>query len=161
MRRNVSYLLALLAAASLVFALAANGSPRNHQPRHHQPPAKKPAKAPASAYAFVVPGEVSLNVAPVLVAQRSHNIVSVSSPAAGLFCLKAAASINTSKASWVASPEVSRSDAAGRPMFAFPDASGAGCPAGQLAVRTYVSAAVGGALQPSEHVAFMVIVMSS
>jgi hypothetical protein len=46
-------------------------------------------------------------------------------------------------------------------MFAFPDASGAGCPAGQLAVRTYVSAAVGGALQPSEHVAFMVIVMSS
>jgi hypothetical protein len=42
-------------------------------------------------------------------------------------------------------------------MFAFPDASAAGCPAGDLAVRTYVSAATDGQLQPSENVAFMLI----
>lgn len=153
MRRKASYLLTLLAAAALVFALAANGSPR-----HHPKPKKDHGNAAASAYAFVVPGEVSLNVAPVLVAQRSHNIVRVSSPTAGVFCLKASASVHTSSASWVASPEVSRSNAGGRPIFAFPDASGSGCPAGQLVVRTYVSAAAGGGLQPSENVAFMVIV---
>src|SRR5262245_42735036 len=155
MRRNVCCLFALFAATSLVFALAANASPRHH------PKPKKHVKPSASAYAFVVPGEVSLNVAPVLVAQRSHNIVSVSSPTAGLFCLKAAESVNTAAASWVVSPEVSRSNAGQPTFFAFPDASGAGCPAGQLAVRTFVLAAAGGGLMPSEKVAFMVLVMTT
>ena len=41
-----------------------------------------------SAYAFVVPGEVSLNVNPVLVDARSKNFDQVTSPAAGVFCLK-------------------------------------------------------------------------
>lgn len=157
MKRKAAYVLAFLAATALVFAFAANGSPGHHHPM----PKKAHGNKAASVYAFVVPGEVSLNVAPVLVAQRSHNIVSVSSPTAGLFCLKASASVDTSSAAWVASPEASRSSAGGRPIFAFPDASGAGCPAGQLAVRTYVSAAAGGGLQPSENVAFMVIAMTT
>ena len=156
MSRKLVSLLALLTVGAFAFALTASGALGSHQ----DPKAKKGNGKVASAYAFVVPGEVSLNVAPVLVAQRSQNIVSVSSPTAGLFCLRASANVDTSSASWVASPEASRSSAAGRPIFAFPDASGAGCPAEQLAVRTYASAASGGGLQPSENVAFMVILMA-
>lgn len=122
-----------------------------------QGPKGDPGGGP-SAYAFVVPGEVSLNVAPVLVAERSHNIVSVSSPRAGLFCLKAAAAIDVSKRSWAVTPEASRTDSA--TAFAYPDAAGIGCPDGTFAVRTY-ELSPGRAvptLGVSENVAFMVVV---
>lgn len=124
-------------------------------------PPGEPGQNAVTAYGFVVPGEVSLNVEPVLVGARSHNVVSVSSPAAGIYCLKPAASVNASVTSWIVTPEVSRSTAAGRLMFAYPDASGAGCPAGDVAVRTYEMASISaGAIivRPSEKVAFMAVV---
>ena len=123
-------------------------------------PPGPPGQGTASGYGFVVPGEVSLNVGPVLVAARSHNIDAVTSPAAGVFCIKPAASINAASRSWTVTPEVSRSGVASSLMFAYADANPATCPAGQLAVRTYELniTKIGSAAVPSEHVAFMVVI---
>jgi hypothetical protein len=123
----------------------------------------EPGQNAVAAYAFVVPGEVSLNVAPVLDPARSRNIESVSSPQAGVFCLKTAPSINVSTRSWSATPEASRSDVASKAMFAYPDAGGAACASGRLEVRTYELVLPGlsagnAVVKPSENVAFMVVV---
>jgi len=114
----------------------------------------------ATAWGFVVPGEVSLNVGPVLVAARSHDIDSVTSPAVGVFCLKPAASIDASSRSWTVTPEASRSSVGSNLMFAYADANPGTCPSGQLAVRTFELniSKVGATATPSEHVAFMVVI---
>jgi len=114
-------------------------------------------KAAVTAYAYVVPPEVSLQTDPVLVAARSHNFDSVSSPSLGLYCLRPSpnAQLNPSERSWVASAEFSRSDGV---STAEPDASLA-CPAGTFGVRTLKFAP-----SPAPHwtaawdVAFMVLV---
>lgn len=107
-----------------------------------------------TAYAYVIPGEVSLNVVPTLVPSRTRNFVAVTEPRAGVFCLKPTTSVDAATESWSVSPEAARSTApANRAMFAFADT--AACPAGSLGVRTFEL--VGGALAPSEHVAFMVV----
>ena len=113
-----------------------------------------------SAYGFVVPGEVSLNVNPVLVDARSHNIDRVTSPAAGVFCLTPKAGIDAASRSWTVTPEKSRSTVSSNLMFAYADTGVGTCPAGQLAVRTYELniTKLGAAATPSEHVAFMVLV---
>jgi Collagen triple helix repeat (20 copies) len=123
-------------------------------------PPGPPGQGTASAYGFVVPGEVSLNVGPVLVAARSHNIDAVTSPAAGVFCIKPAASIDAGSRSWTVTPETSRSGVASSLMFAYADANPATCPAGQLGVRTYELniTKIGSTAVPSEHVAFMVVI---
>jgi hypothetical protein len=124
----------------------------------------EPGQNAVAAYAFVVPGEVSLNVAPVLDRARSRNIESVSSPQAGVFCLKTAPSIDASTRSWSATPEASRSDVASKAMFAYPDGGSAACAPGRLAVRTYELVLLGPLaanaimIKPSENVAFMVVV---
>jgi hypothetical protein len=113
-----------------------------------------------SAYGFVVPGEVSLNVNPVLVAARSRNIESVTSPAAGVFCLKGKASLDATSRSWSVTPEKSRSTVSSNLLFAYADTAVGTCPAGQFAVRTYELniTKLGAAAVPSEHVAFMVVI---
>jgi hypothetical protein len=118
------------------------------------------AQSGVDAYAFVVPGEVSLNVNPVLVTSRSRNIEAVTSPAVGVYCLKPAASIDASTRSWSVTPEASRSTSSFRQVFAYTDADPATCPAGQFAVRTYELNINGVAPMPmpSEHVAFMVVI---
>jgi hypothetical protein len=124
----------------------------------------QPGQNAVAAYAFVVPGEVSLNVAPVLDPARSRNIESVSSPQAGVFCLKTAPSVDVSTRSWSATPEASRSDVASKAMFAYPDAGSAACAPGRLEVRTYELVMLGPLaanaimIKPSENVAFMVVV---
>jgi hypothetical protein len=126
------------------------------------PPGKdgKDGKGGVSAYGFVVPGEVSLNVNPVLVDARSHNIDRVTSPAAGVFCLTLKAGIDAASRSWTVTPEKSRSTVASNLMFAYADTGIGTCPAGQLAVRTYELniTKLGAAAAPSEHVAFMVVI---
>jgi len=126
------------------------------------PPGKdgKDGKDGLSAYGFVVPGEVSLNVNPVLVDARSKNFDQVTSPAAGVFCLKPKAGIDAATRSWSVTPERSRSTVASSLMFAYADAGVGTCPAGQLAVRTYELniTKIGAVALPSEHVAFMVLV---
>jgi hypothetical protein len=113
-----------------------------------------------SAYAFVVPGEVSLNVNPVLVKARSHNFERVTSPAAGVFCLKPTVFVNAATRSWSVTPEVSRSKVPSNLLFAYADANPGTCPTGQFAVRTYELniTKIGAGAVPSEHVAFMVVV---
>lgn len=107
-----------------------------------------------TAYVYVVPGEVSLNIGPTLVASRTRNFVAVTEPRAGVFCLRAATSVDAATESWTVTPEVARSTApATRAMFAYADE--AACPAGYLGVRTFEL--TGGVLAPSEHVAFMVV----
>lgn len=112
-----------------------------------------------SAYALVVPGEVSLNVDPVLVSARTHNFLSVSSPSAGVFCLTPRAPIDASAISWSATPELSRSLVASKVLFAYADTGPNTCPAGALAVRTFELSVTsnGAAAVPSEHVAFTVV----
>lgn len=116
----------------------------------------KPGQNAVSAYAFVVPGEVSLNVDPVLVRKRSRNIVSVSAPKAGVFCLKPAKMVAAATRSWSVTPEASRSDVASKVALAYADTGSGTCPSGQFGVRTYEL--VDGQARPSEGVAFMVVV---
>ena len=120
----------------------------------------EPGQNGVSAYGFVIPGEVSLNVGPVLVTARSRNIDSVTEPAFGVFCLKPSKPIDASTRSWTVTPETSRSKVASNLMFAYADAGSTTCPAGQLAVRTYELniTKVGAVATPSEHVAFMVVI---
>ena len=120
----------------------------------------QPGQNGVSAYGFVIPGEVSLNVGPVLVPARTRNIDSVTEPAFGVFCLKPSQPIDASTRSWTVTPETSRSKVASNLMFAYADANPATCPAGQLAVRTYELniTKVGAVATPSEHVAFMLVI---
>jgi hypothetical protein len=111
--------------------------------------------AAVTAYAYVVPPEVSLNTDPVLVTQRSRNFDSVTNPALGLYCLAPTVPLDPAQRSWVASAEFSRSAGLGT---AEPDAA-ANCPAGTFGVRTLKYAGT-----PAPHwtaawdVAFMVVV---
>lgn len=114
--------------------------------------------AGVTAYAYVVPPEVSLQADPVLVTGQSRNFSSVANPRLGLYCLEPvpSAQLLPSERSWVASVEYSRSSLAGV-TTAEPDS--AGCPAGMFGVRTLRFAP-----SPSPHwepawdVAFMVLV---
>lgn len=109
------------------------------------------------AYAFVVPPEVSLSTDPILVADRSKNFASVTSPSLGLYCLKPSIDIDPAKLSWVASAEFSRTSGASV-STAEPD-TGLGCASGSFGVRTLKFAP-----SPSPHwtaawdVSFMVMV---
>jgi hypothetical protein len=120
------------------------------------PPGPK-GDAAVSAYAFVVPPEVSMHADPVLVEDRSRNFEDVTNPALGLYCLEPAIPLKPRERSWVASVEYSRSHDAGV-TTAQPD-TGPGCPAGSFAVRTLRFAP-----SPTPHwtaawdVAFMVVV---
>ena len=122
------------------------------------PPGPK-GEAGVSAYAYVVPPEVSMQADPVLIEQQSRNFVEVTNPALGLYCLrpKPGSHLDPAERSWVASVEYSRSKTAGV-TTAQPDA-GPGCPASTFAVRTLRFAP-----SPTPHwtaawdVAFMVLV---
>jgi hypothetical protein len=88
----------------------------------------------AVAYAFVVPPEVSLSTDPILVADRSKNFASVTSPSLGLYCLKPSIDLDPSTLSWVAAAEFSRTSGASV-STAEPD-TGAGCPSTSFGIRT-------------------------
>ena len=111
--------------------------------------------AAVSAYAYVVPPEVSLNEDPVLVTVRSRNFDKVTSPTPGLYCLHPSVPLDPAKRSWVASVEYSRQPSLNA---AEPDV-GTGCPVGTFGVRTLKLA-----LTPTVHwapawdVAFMIVV---
>jgi hypothetical protein len=98
------------------------------------PPGPK-GDAAVTAYAYVVPPEVSLQANPVLVAAQSHNFDSVTNPAVGLYCLKPSLPLDPTSRSWVVSVEYSRSQSAGV-STAVPDAGVNSCPPGTFAVRT-------------------------
>jgi len=111
--------------------------------------------AAVSAYAYVVPPEVSLNEDPVLVAERSRNFDRVTSPRVGLYCLHPSVPLDPAKRSWVAAVEYSRQPAL---IAAEPDI-GAGCPAGTFGVRTLKMASSPAVhWAPAWDVAFMVVV---
>lgn len=111
--------------------------------------------AAVSAYAYVVPPEVSLNEDPVLVTSRSRNFDGVSNPSVGLYCLHPSIPLDPSQRSWVASVEYSRQPALNA---AEPDL-GSGCPAGTFGVRTLKFApAPTPHWAPAWDVAFMVVV---
>ena len=141
-------------------ATGAQGAAGEQGPAGPAGPEGPPGQSAVSGYGFVVPGEVSLNVDPVLVAARSRNIDRVTSPAAGVFCLTPKTAIDAATRSWTVTPEKSRSAVSSNLMFAYADTAVGTCPTGQLAVRTYelnISKLGAGAV-PSEHVAFMVVI---
>jgi collagen triple helix repeat protein len=111
--------------------------------------------AAVTAYAYVVPPEVSMQTDPVLVTAQSRNFKRVTSPITGLYCLEPSVPLNPNERSWVATAEYSRS--AGL-STAEPDA-GVGCPAGTFGVRTLKFAATPAPhWAPAWDVAFMVVV---
>lgn len=155
--------LAALTALTAVAVTHAGVKPTPSKSVKHVSPAHQRGNGPddnsqnaTTGYAYVVPGEVSLNVAPVLVAQRTRNFVRVTSPAVGVYCLTPASPINAATRSWAVSPEVSRSSVPSKLMFAYADAGGQPCGAGQVAVRTYELTGPSLTATPSERVAFMV-----
>jgi hypothetical protein len=162
MQHKLAWVFVVLVAALGITTVAAGTghtmiTAKDAKQRSSTPLARSdPGQSAVSAYAFVVPGEVSLNVNPVLVPGRSRNILSVSSPSAGIFCLKPAPAINASTRSWSVTPEASRAKVASHLELAYADAGSGTCPSGQFGVRTYEL--VGGVVHASEDVAFMVVV---
>lgn len=124
-------------------------------PAGQQGPQGPAGSAAVTAYAYVVPGEVSLTDGPVLITARSRNFDAVSNPGVGLYCLQPSVPLDPRTRSWVASVEYSRQPALNT---AEPDV-GTGCPAGTFGVRTLKFAP-----SPAPHwtpawdVAFMVVV---
>jgi hypothetical protein len=120
-------------------------------------PAGPRGDAAVSAYAYVVPPEVSMQADPVLVEEQSRNFEAVTNPALGLYCLEPSVPIDPTQRSWVASIEYSRSKLAGV-TTAQPD-SGVGCPSGRFGVRTLRFApSPTPHWEPAWDVAFMVVV---
>ena len=132
----------------------AKGATGSQGPAGPQGPAGNSA---ASAFAYVIPPEVSLGTDPILVTERSRNFASVTNPSLGLYCLTPSIAIDPALRSWTVSAEFSRSQAEGATV-AEPDA-GPGCPASTFAVRTLKLA-----ISPAPHwtaawnVAFMLVV---
>lgn len=103
-----------------------------------KPGAPGPQGAPgtARAYAVVNPLEVEASAsAKGLVANQSHDVVSVQRVGLGEYCLAPAAGINSAKDAAAVSPEVGYG--AQQPGVIALDAKGTGCPAGQFKVNTY------------------------
>jgi hypothetical protein len=108
-----------------------------------------------TAYAYVVPPEVSMQADPVLVEAQSRNFNRVTNPSVGLYCLEPSVPIDPHERSWVASAEYSRSVGL---STAEPDAA-ADCPAGMFGVRTLKFAPTPTPhWAPAWNVAFMVAV---
>jgi collagen triple helix repeat protein len=120
------------------------------------PPGTPGTGTSSSAYAYIVPPEVSMQTDPMIVTARSKNIASVTNPALGLYCLTPVASIDASTRSWTVSAESSRSNPA---LVYTAVASDTGCPTGTIGVRTF-KFAVSPTLHwaPAWDVAFMVVV---
>jgi Collagen triple helix repeat (20 copies) len=93
-------------------------------------PAGPSGDAAVTAYAYVVPPEVSMHDDPVLVAAQSRNFVRVTNPILGLYCLEPRVPLDPSKRSWVATVEYSRSTGL---STAQADA-GVSCPSGMFGV---------------------------
>jgi hypothetical protein len=111
----------------------------------------------ASAYAFVVPPEVSLSTDPVLITAQTKGFDSVTNPALGQYCLHPTTPLDPTKHSWVAAAEYTRSNST-QVSTAEPD-TGQGCPAGTYGVRTLKFAPSPSAhWAPAWDVAFMVVV---
>jgi hypothetical protein len=106
-----------------------------------------------SAYAVVVPGEVSMHTSPVLVASLTRNIVAVSAPRLGVYCLRPAWPVDPGRRPAVVSVEAAYSRAyPGEGMLAYYDVARNECGAGRFEVRTYVVS--GAVTRASDGVAF-------
>jgi hypothetical protein len=153
-------LVAVLVVVALVIAAAAfaggGGKPApKSQPKSHRGGGEHEHEGNAvTAYAYVIPGEVSLNVKPMLVAARTRNFVSVTETSPGVYCLTPTHAVDAAHKSWTVTPEAARSTVPTHAMFAYADTGS--CASNQVGVRTY--ALVGGVAVPSENVAFMVVV---
>lgn len=121
-----------------------------------QKAAAKPVSTMVQAYAFVIPGEVSLTVDPLLITERTKGFTGVTSPQAGVFCL-ALAEGDPTKMSWSVTPEYSRSSVgASKLLLAYADVSSA-CGPGNVRVRTFQGVTGSANVIASEGVAFMVV----
>jgi hypothetical protein len=115
-----------------------------------------PPGSSTSAYAFVVPPEVSMQTDPVLVSSRTRNIASVTNPALGLYCLHAVSPITSTTRSWTVSAESSRSNGT---LLYSAVVTDVGCQPGDFGVKTFKFAP-----SPVAHwtaawdVAFMVVI---
>ena len=154
-RAGIGLVAVLTVIALVVAAVAFAGGGGNPPPKSHRDGGEHGHGGNAvTAYAYVIPGEVSLNVKPMLVPSRTRNFVSVTETSPGVYCLTPTRAVDAAHKSWTVSPEAARSTVANHAMFAYADTGS--CAANQVGVRTY--ALVGGAAVPSENVAFMVVV---
>lgn len=127
-------------------------------PQGHAGAQGPPGQSGASAYAYVVPPEVSMHTDPVLVTERSSNFASVTNPALGLYCLTPSSrKLDPTTRSWTVSAEFKYSNQA-LLFTAVPD-TGTTCPAGTFGVRT-LKVATTPQLRwaPAWDVAFMIVV---
>ena len=91
----------------------------------------------------------------MLVPQWTKNVVSLTNPVRGIYCLKAAAGIDPESKVAVVSPEVAYS-VQGRNLFAYSFIARDACPKDRFEIRTYTFALPGPAL--SNEVAFTFVI---
>ena len=118
-----------------------------------------PAGNSDSAYAYVVPPQVSMQTDPVLIAARSRNFASVTNPTLGLYCLRPSISISPARRSWTVSAEYAYSNQAVL-YSAVPDTDTTSrCPVDTFGVRTLkLTLSASARWTPAWDVAFMVVV---
>jgi hypothetical protein len=153
MRRKGWLVAAIVALALLVVCTGAAATGNDGRQRSQ---GKPPAKG-VKAYAVVVPGEVSLNVDPLLVAPFSKGFRSVRSPAFGIYCLTPGRGIDPFRTPLVVSPEYDYSSARATALLVSWALGAKACGPRAFEVRTFTltMGPAGPVTRPSEGVAFV------
>jgi hypothetical protein len=103
----------------------------------------------------VVPEQVSMHTGPMLIPAWTKNIVSMSTPLAGVYCLKPDASIDAGSTPAVVSPEYAYSSG-GKAMLAYTSVARNACPKDTIEVRTFT--VLGSTYVLSDRVAFTIVI---
>ena len=99
-------------------------------------PQGPPGRAAVSAYALVVPPQISMQSDAVVVEAFSRNIEDMTNPVNGIYCLKAAAPISPDDRPALVSPEMAYSTNAALLVYSF--VARDACPKDRFEVRTFI-----------------------
>jgi hypothetical protein len=99
-------------------------------------PQGPPGRAAVSAYALVVPPQISMQSDAIVVEAFSRNIEDLTNPVNGIYCLKAAAPISPENRPVLVSPEMAYSTNAA--LLAYSFVARDACPKDRFEVRTFI-----------------------
>jgi Collagen triple helix repeat (20 copies) len=135
----------------------ATGVPGPQGPQGEQGPQGPPGHAAVSAYALVVPPQVSMQSDAMFVPEFSKNIVNMTNPHAGIYCLKAAPPISPDNRPALVSPEMAYSTNA-TALLVYSFVARDACPKDMFEVRTFILGGRFNTRSLSNDVAFTIMI---